>query len=514
MPFICHRLLRRFRIVASWTVLGCAVALAMPLTATPAQASPWAEVGDAQLRSDIQLLAAAGVVDDITTQWPLPWAGLMEALNRPGALDRQPANVVAAARRVRAAARANLPSHHLKAGASVDIASRPAVVYGYDGLGREKASTQLSAEMLLTDTTAIRLSVGAAKTDWSTGKTRLIFDNSYIAQKIGGAVVYAGYLSHWWGPGWISALSLSNNAHPIPQIGISRLSTSAFQTPWLSWIGPWQASFFVGVLDGPRINKNTLYSALRVTFNPLPGLQIGLARTEQFCGQKTPATPSSKAKPHICKPIAGYFHFTNQNGAANYTNDEGEFDIHYSGMAWGTAYELYTQIMNEDSNPIVHSTSTHLFGGSVWLPVAGTTLRLTAEYTDTVPTVNIFSFGKLNHGYVYNNYDYVDGMRYRGRTLGFSLDSDSRLATLQASWVDRHDWTYTLSYHRAWISSPQNKRLNIVTTAPVTANIGEVRIKAPLPWATIELAGRLADDQPRPRHGFNAAVEAAVSWHM
>lgn len=501
MSFNCHG--RPGRCRKAVLAAMAALALAAPLATVPANASPWAEVGDAQLRSDIQLLAAAGVVDDITTQWPLPWAGLMQALNRPGALDGQPANVVAAAGRVRAKAQDQLPSRHLKAKAKLDIASQPTVVYGYDGLGREKAQARISGEMLLTDTTAIRLSVGAALSDWSGGKDRVLLDNSYIAQKIGGAVVYAGYLSHWWGPGWISALSLSNNAHPMPQIGVSRLSTSAFQTPWLSWIGPWQAEFFVGLLDGPRIDKNTLYSGLRVTFSPLPGLEIGLARTEEFCGQH-----------HQCKPIADYFNFNNNNAHPNHVNDEGVIDVHYSGMAWGAAYELYTQIMNEDSNPIVHSFSTHLFGGSVWLPVAGTTLRLTAEYTDSIPTRNIFSFGNVGHGIAYNNYDYVDGMRYRGRTLGFSLDSDSRLASLQASWVDHHNWTYTLSYHHAWISTPQNTAGNVVTTAPVKINLGEVRIKAPLPWATVELAGRLADDQPRPRHGFEAAIEAALSFHL
>lgn len=469
----------------------------------PAQASPWAEVGDAQLRSDIQLLAAAGVVDDITTHWPLPWAGLLESLNRDGALDGQPANVVAAAQRVRAEGRAQLPTHALKASAKVDIASTPSVVYGFDGMGREKAQAQISGEMLLTDTTAIRLSVGGELSDWNNGQGKFLPDNSYIAQKIGGAVVYAGYLSHWWGPGWISALSLSNNARPMPQIGISRLSTSAFKTPWLSWIGPWQAEFFVGLLDGPRIDKNTLYSGLRVTFSPLPGLEIGLARTEEFCGSH-----------HSCKPIANYFNFSNDPKHVNHVNDEGVFDVHYSGMAWGTAYELYTQIMNEDSNPIVHSFSTHLYGGSVWLPVGSTTMRLTAEYTDSIPTVNIFSFGRLKHGYVYNNTGYPDGMRYRGRTLGFSLDSDSRLASLQAGWEAPNGWAYTLTYHHAWVSSPQNKRLNVVTTAPVTVNLGEIRVKMPLSWATVEVAGRLQDDQPRPHHGFEASAEAALSFHL
>ena len=35
----------------------------------PLSASPWAEVGDNQLRADIELLQSAGVIQDITTQW-------------------------------------------------------------------------------------------------------------------------------------------------------------------------------------------------------------------------------------------------------------------------------------------------------------------------------------------------------------------------------------------------------------------------------------------------------------
>ena len=504
MSSLCHRHGAR-------TGVGLAVALlaalfwARPL---PAQASPWAEVGDSQLRSDIQLLAAAGVIDGITTHWPIPWAGMLRILDNRNAVASQPENVRAAAQRVLAAAHAQLAGNRLRATATVDIASTPSVVRGFDGMGREKAQAQIAGEVMF-DTTAIRIAAGGQLSDWSNGQGKFMPDGSYIAQKVGGALVYAGYLSHWWGPGWISALSLSNNARPMPQVGIERMSTEAFRTPWLSWIGPWQLEFLVGVLDGQRIAENTLYNGLRFTFNPLPGLEIGLARTEMFCG-----------KGHQCKPLANYFNFTNSNTQVNHVNDEGVIDVHYSGMAWGTAYELYTQLMNEDSNPITHSGTSHLVGGSIWLPVGATTMRVTAEYTDSVATRDIFSFGDVFHGFAYNNYDYRDGMRYRDRTLGFSLDSDSRLASLQASWIAPNNFSYTLTYHHAQISSSQNVPNpmgtwgNVVTTAPVTVNLGEARVKMPLKWATIEVAGRLQDDQPRPHHGFEAAVEAALTFSM
>ena len=40
-------------------------------------------------------------------------------------------------------------------------------------------------------------------------------------------------------------------------------------------------------------------------------------------------------------------------------------------------------------------------------------------------------------------------MRYRGRTIGFSLDDDSRLVSLQGSWSDSGGRFYELSFHHA-----------------------------------------------------------------
>ncbi|MBV8977250.1 MAG: hypothetical protein JO261_08860 [Alphaproteobacteria bacterium] len=479
-----------------WVLIGGVAALWLGMAA--AWASPWAEVGDSQLRSDIQILANAGLVDDITSQWPLPWAGLVSELKDQVALAAQPAYVREAARRVLNAARAQMHRNTFKGWISNDFTNLPNVVRGFDGLGRNKAESQWAIEYMDSDT-ALRISVGAWS-DFNGRTTHFDPDGSYIAQRIGGAVVYGGYISQWWGPGWISALSLSNNARPFPQVGIERISTEPFHTPLLSWLGPWQMQFLVGVLDDERIARNTVYNGLRFTFNPLPGLQIGIARTDEMCGTG-----------HPCVPIAEYFEFTNQANHTNRTNDEGVIDLHYTNQTAGVPWEIYTQEMNEDSNPIIHSITSHLFGASVWMPVNRQAVRVTLEYTDTVPTVDIFSFGNVDHGAAYNNFQYVDGMRYRGRTLGFSLDSDSRLLSLQAAWSDSHDWSYELSLHHAAISNPNNTTGNVVTTAPVIVNLGEARVSIPFkPWH-LDLAARIQDDQPRPDHGATGAFEARLT---
>src|SRR5258708_34098756 len=60
-------------------VAACALLL-WANTVLSAAASPWAEVGDNQLRGDIELLQAAGVVRNITIQWPMPWESLWRDL--------------------------------------------------------------------------------------------------------------------------------------------------------------------------------------------------------------------------------------------------------------------------------------------------------------------------------------------------------------------------------------------------------------------------------------------------
>ena len=472
--------------------------MALWLGLMPAAASPWAEVGNDQLRSDIQILASANVIDDVTTQWPIPWAGLLSALRDQVELASQPRYVREAARRVYDYAKSQMHRNTFSGQASFDFTNQPDVVRSFGAMGRNKGESQVAIEYMDSDT-AFRLSVGAW-TDFTGRSTHYDPDGSYLAQKFGGAIVYGGYLTHWWGPGWISALSLSNNARPFPQVGISRLETSAFRTPLLSWLGPWQGEFFVGLLNDDRIAENTVYVGTRVTFNPLPGLQIGLARTTEMCGTGHPCS------------LSEYFNLTNDPTNVNSTNDEGLIDLHYQNTIGEWPFEIYTQLMNEDNNPITHSVTSHLFGASVWIPVAKNAMRVTLEYTDTVPTEDIFSFGNVDHGAAYNNFQYVDGMRYRGRTLGFSLDSDSRLLSLQTSWVDDHDWTYEATIHHAIVSNPHNTTGNVVTTAPVIINLAEARIGIPvLSHLKLDLAARIQDDQPRPEHGGTGAVEAGLT---
>ncbi|HUE66429.1 MAG TPA: capsule assembly Wzi family protein [Rhizomicrobium sp.] len=468
------------------------------VSASAAWSSPWAETGDNRLRTDVELLGTADVINGVTTHWPLPWTSIAHDLRNADTAGQSDAIQDAASRLLDQAERENRPG--LSAAAVLAATNNPSVIYGFDGLGRGDGETALSVAYNSSDV-AGRLSVGEFTQSFSGHDTKLMLDGSYVAAKLGDeALVYAGWLDHWWGPGWISALSLSNSARPMPQIGIQRLDTSASSWPVVNLLGPWQLEFFVGLLDGPRIERHTFYNALRLTFNPTPDLEIGLARTEEFCGQG-----------HPCSPIRDYFHFANNPNSLDNTNDEAAWDLKYRHTLGRVPFQVYLQLMNEDYSWFNHSGTSHLFGVTAFLPVRENPLRLTLEFSDSIATLHPFSFGDNIYGFSYTNYQFLDGMRYRGRTLGLSLDDDSTLLSLQGSWSDSDGRFYELSFHHATIGNshtpPGN---NILSPVPVLLNLGEARISLPWQGWKFDLAARLQDDRPRPAHGFEASGELGV----
>jgi hypothetical protein len=217
---------------------------------------------------------------------------------------------------------------------------------------------------------------------------------------------------------------------------------------------------------------------------------------------------------HRCAPLSQWFHFSNHGTHLNELNDEGLIDIKYSGHIGRLPFQVYAQEMNEvQSNPLPQTVS-NLYGGTVLAPTARGIARLTLEWADTIPTYQLF-WGHEDHGFAYNNFQFPDGMRYRGRTLGFSLDSDSKLLSVSGDWISNGGTEYRLTFNHANVSTSQiaannGQFFNAVTAAPVTINMAEARLSFPFRRMMVDLAVSAQDDQPRPDRGFSAAAEVRV----
>lgn len=265
------------------------------------------------------------------------------------------------------------------------------------------------------------------------------------------------------------------------------------------------------MLDGPRIDRNTVFIGVRVTFQPLPNLEIGLTRETEICGEH-----------HPCNPVREYFHFSNSNRNVNHTNDEAGIDVKYTRQLGNYTLSPYIQFMNEDNGPFTHSDTSYLAGSTLTAPIGvnGAYWSLDAEYADTVPTLNWFSFGDVLHGAAYNNFQYHDGFRYRGRTLGFSLDSDSRLLALTWRLTDSGNRRWHVAYYHADISSPQLAAMqaagsyfvNTVSTTPVSVNIGEAGVTWPFGVVAVSATLRGMNTTPTPRAGALIAGELDITY--
>ncbi len=344
-------------------------------------------------------------------------------------------------------------------------------------------------------------------------QARVALDGSYLSMLFSDWQMYGGWIDKWYGPGWTSSLILSNNARPFPKIGVMRNSSHAFESPWLSWIGLWQLDFSVGMLDGPRVDSDTGLGSLRIVFSPLRNLDIGLTRITEFCGAN-----------HPCSPLKAAFQFGNSSSSNNSANEEAAIDVKYSRVVGKVNIAPYLQLMNEDTGPFSHAVTSYLAGASLAGPLgqSGAQWRMTIEYADSVATLNWFDFGKKAYGDAYNNFQYTDGMRYRDRTLGFSLDSDSRLFSITDSIIDSQGWVYRVIYYRANISSQQLSAMqqqggftrNSVSTAPLLINEGEVGISIPWYPFTINVAIRGQDAKLSPDQNSKIAGEASISYRF
>ncbi len=74
-------------------------------------------------------------------------------------------------------------------------------------------------------------------------------DGSHATVQLGNWLLSANELDRWWGPGHEGSLILSNNARPMPTLMVERAEARAFETKWLSWLGPWRMSFGLSQME-------------------------------------------------------------------------------------------------------------------------------------------------------------------------------------------------------------------------------------------------------------------------
>jgi hypothetical protein len=251
-------------------------------------------------------------------------------------------------------------------------------------------------------------------------------DDSAIAVELLGVLLHAWSHRSWWGPGWQSALELSNNTPALNGVGLQRASVSRSESPWLSWMGPWNFDFFIARTGGMNVPGDPLLVGTRFTLRPFSHLEIGLTRTAQWGGEGRDTSARSLAR--LLLGIG-----TNPDSATEQANDPGNqiagFDLRLRCPA-ALRCAVYAQLAGEDEAGVMPSKAMGMYGAELWSgDGAG---RFFAEYAETGCRSVIGRQPEV--GCAYRNHAYPQGYVNNGRWLGASVGPDSRLATV--GWVD------------------------------------------------------------------------------
>ncbi len=258
----------------------------------PVYAEPRVKPDDFGLRAGIQQLADAGVILAPVTTYPLMWKSFI-ADNDNAGLEQLSPRLQDALLRIKHRYKSESSGSHsvqLSAFASSD----PLATTSF-GATNTQESELTAAYAYLGHNFAAKIALNHR----SDGKNCLVngkttddivnneqaltdcndtsLDDSYLAYRLGNWIFRAGAVEQFWGPGVDNSLIMSGNAKPLPAISISREQRSAFETPWLSWIGQWSFTAQMAKLESTRVVPDALLWSTRLNLRPIQQLEIGFS---------------------------------------------------------------------------------------------------------------------------------------------------------------------------------------------------------------------------------------------
>ncbi len=395
-----------------------------------AQALPFLMPGDSALRSNVEALSEAGETP-LTTTWPLPSLDIkaerrdeMRGYNQPGSA--------------------------LDAGWYLSGASHPTKLRTFADTPRETAEAGVQSGWTAGDYAGGAIRFGYALHPSDEMHYRL--DGTYAAWRFGNWWTSIGQVDRWWGPGWDGSLLLSSNARSIPGLALDRASSTPFSSKWLSWIGPWRLSLFLDHMESRRADfGNTLLYGDRFTFSPVHGLEIGLARTAEFCGTTRPCGVSTFFDMLTARSNRKYNPIIDNTGAIDLTLQKKSAQRSAIDLKWrpgSLPAAVYWQQYGEvfDSGNLRPRQLTELFGiESTQLATGLGRLRLFLEYANTAcGAIGFNGQDKPTYGCAYEKDTWHAGYRYRGRAIGDSMDRDGIRWTVGGVLIDEKGHTFNL----------------------------------------------------------------------
>ncbi len=425
-------------------------------------ATPLADPGDLRLRHDLQLLNDAGVVDIPLTAWPVSLPDVLAGIETAGAV--QSPMIRAALERVRNEVGSQLEDRDPRFRIDLAGAIEPRFIRSFESMPRDEGEVSASFEYI-GERFAVRLSATAVANPFDGDDFRP--DGSWVGAALGNWMLTAGWQDRWWGPGRDGSLILSTNSRPAPGIMLQRNLSRPFKTRWLSWLGPWTFTTFMSQLDDERVVNDALLFGARGSFRPpRTGLEIGISRTAQWCGDDRPCDLE----------VFGDLLLGNDNQGVNVEPDRepgnqlGGFDIRWR-LPKQIPVAMYLQWIGEDGRGGGGAIGSWLrqAGLEAWGSSTSFSHRTHVEISDSRCRAGGSGFSNRIPNCAYEHSIYQTGYRYQGRALGYSGDGNTLSYSAGSTLVQSagHTWNLLLRHMKINRDGGPNER-HTISSIPVT----------------------------------------------
>ena len=392
--------------VLSFAILS---ALALPV------AAQGIVLNNEDLRTDLNWLNQQGVIQISTSTWPLSGDEIQRALSNAKIENLVQQKVINS---VMANLEAENTSTKLALFAETDPQNIPQK-FADEQKSQYQAALELNAGGKQWDA---RLRVNAEKDPIIDHGQDVNVEGSYIAGKLWNQWLIAGQIPTYWGPGHEGSLIRGDASRPVYGFTMQRAEQQAFETKWLSWIGPWQYQAFAGQLDYYEAVPDTNILGLRLTAQPLPYLELGASRTFQIDGQGQPDSLKAYWNAFIGKDNA-----CDDNGCTgegNASNQIAGFDARLNLQQWfKVPLSLYGQFVGEDEAGLLPSKKMYLAGIDYSSQFKNMPFQIYTEWADTRTNGEV-------QGISYNHHIYTDGYYQHGFPLGHAMGGDGQMLSL------------------------------------------------------------------------------------
>jgi hypothetical protein len=442
----------------------------------------FAEVGEGRLRSDLQLLSDAGLINLIMTDWPIPVADIDNAIGRVNATTLTAPALRAAFERVQQAIQPPKRSFFHPVSARI-AAGEPSLLRDFDTPARENGDVSVYMGAY-GDRFAAEINLGYAFNPRDGQPVRL--DGSNITARFGNWLFSVNTLDKWWGAGYSESLILSNNARPMPAFAIENALSTPIDLPILRWLGPWRFNMYFALLEGERPDvDNALFFGNRFTFKPVHFLEIGVSRGVQFCGDGRPCNATVFRNVLIGNYTTQYSGTENKPGHA-----QAGYEARLSSPWRAVPIAAYYQAIGNDEINRLPARLMKQLGVESWLELRnGDTVRGFLEYTDStcgaMRDPPEYTFPESSQPCAYDNSVFFAGYRYRGLNVAASADANSILRAIGLRWVRQTGEEWQLK-----IESGHFNRGEVVNSYnPVSPSVSSLYDSAQIEWRRHLLGG-------------------------